>query len=343
MARAFLEAKRKQDAGQFAEDGRSPLRVYFYERLAEKFALEKLIPELTSVDARKGEYKSGERMSATKAYAPVYVGKRAILLMTVDVQKDGEWYVIREWIDGGASGLVVCGQTFGEADVRELGVKHKIAGLMIDNSYEERAHAMIESAAHGVLRGAFLCYGRDNLKDNRGLPREYNVYLDKDPFEGTAKQGRYRINSVTHRPNQLKTQLHALVEGSSIHDWRIPSDVQDFYPKQMTSEQCIDGEWIRKQRANHLWDCEVLQLLGAKMFGLWRETPVVELGGKDAEKPKIEREPEPKVDEPTAAPKERCDLCGKPMTFDGQRYWTCRCGNTRDTQAARGWGNDQEG
>jgi hypothetical protein len=340
MARAFLEAKRKQDAGQFDEDGRSPMRVFVYERLAEKFALEKLIPELTSVDARKGEYKAGQRMSAVPAYAPLYAGRKALLLLTVDVQKDGEWYVVREWIDGGASGLVACGQTFGEADVRELGVKHKVAGLLIDNSYEERAHAMIESAAHGVLSGAFLCYGRDNLQDNRGLPREYAVYLQKDPFEGTAKQGRYRVNSVTHRPNHLKTQLHALIEGKALHDWRIPSDVPDYYPKQMTSEQCIDGEWVRRQRANHLWDCEVLQLLGAKMFGLWRENPVVEPSGKGAEPPKqADVEPEaPRSADESAA--EKCDMCGKAMKFDGQRYWVCRCGNTRDTQAARGWGDE---
>jgi len=339
MARAFLEAKRKQDAGQFDEDGRSPLRVFMYERLAEKFAMERLIPELTSVENRKGEYKVGERMTKAPAYQPVYLGKRIVTLLAVDVQKDGEWFVVREWVDGGDSGLVECGQTNGEPDIREVGVRHNVQGLLIDNSYEGRSHAMIESAAGGLLRGAFLCYGRENLRDTRGLPREYVPYLGKDPYEGTAKQGRYKINSVTHRPNVLKTGLHALVEGTGLHRWMIPDGLPDWYAKQMTSEQCIDGEWIRKHRSNHIWDCEVLQLLGAKMFGVWRETPVVETP-KDATAP----EPEPvKVPEPVlpaGVKVERC-MCGKVMTFDG-RYWTCRCGNAVDTQAARGWGSEDD-
>jgi hypothetical protein len=335
MARAFLEAKRKQDAGQFDEDGRSPMRVFVYERLAEKYYTAKYVPEMTEIDARRCEYKRGQRVSEVPEYAPIYVGKKTITLLTVDVQKEHEWWITREWIDGGDSGLIDCGQCHGIQELREIGVKAHVAGVLVDNSYEERAREFIEAASGGMLAGAVLCYGRANIRDKNGNPQDYVVYINKDPYEGTAKQGHYRVHSVTHHPDRMKTQLYALTKGAGFHQWRIPNDLPPYYVQQMTAEQCIDGMWERIRKANHLWDCEVLQVVGAKLFGMWRETETMEPKPPDSARlAPVAREPEP------AGPRERCDQCGKAMKFDGQRYWMCRCGNAKDTQAAKGWGDE---
>ena len=182
-----------------------------------------------------------------------------------------------------------------------------------------------------------LCYGRDNIRDKHGNPQDYVVYPDKDPYEGTARQGLYRVHSVTHLPDRMKTQLFALTNAAGFHEWRIPSDMPPHYAMHMTAEQCIDGHWERIRKTNHLWDCEVLQLVGVKLFGMWRETETLEPKEPEAGKtpaPIPAPEPEP------AGPHEKCGLCGKPMKFDGQRYWMCRCGNVLDTQAARGYGSE---
>jgi hypothetical protein len=328
MARAFVEAKRKQDAGQFNEDGRSPLRVFVYERLAEKFYMEKRVPELTEIDARVTEYERGQRVSETPAYSPIYVGRKRIMLLTVDVQKDHEWWVLREWIEGGDSGLFDCGQSDGIQSLREIGVKHHVKGVLIDNSYEERAKEFIESSSTGLLKGAVLCYGRDKIRDKNGNPQEYIVYMNKDPYEGTANQGKYRINTVTHHPDRLKNQLYTLTLGTSLHGWHLPKGLPDYYAPHMTAEQSIDGHWERVRKANHTWDCEVLQLLGAKLFGMWRDTPVMELNSSADSQPDTPP-PAPVVSAATPqAPQQQmfCVFCKshKPLVIVGKMLYQCQ-------------------
>lgn len=273
MARAFLEATRKQRAGQFDEDGRPPLRVFVYERLAEKYYAEKRVPEQSELENRKGQYAKGKSMAASDAYKPVYIGKRFINLLTVDVQQREEWWIVREHLDGGDSGMINCGCAGPLPELREIGLRHHVRGVLIDNSYSERRNEMVEAVASGVLKGGVLCYGRDALKEARtGQPQDYVVSLNKDPYEGTAKQGRVHITSVTFHPDRIKNQLYSLTLGGDWHAWRIPHDAPPWYFMHMTAEECIDGRWTAKRRDNHGWDCEVMQLLGAKLFGMWRDS-----------------------------------------------------------------------
>ena len=277
MARAFLESWRKQRTGKYDEDGRPPLRVYMYERLARKYYVEKKIPEQTEIDARKSEYQLGERISKSVAYSQFYIGKKLIVILTVDVQKECFWFAIREHVDDGDSGLIDYGRAAEQIELREIGIKHSARGVMIDNSYEERQNEMIETAARGLLKGAFLCYGRDNIKDVQGRLIDYaKPKLAADPYEGTAKQGRYKVNLVTFCPDRIKNYLYALTAGLDWHKWRVPRNVSELYIAQMTSEQGLDGKWTKIRRDNHLWDCEVLQVLGCRLFGLWRENQAVD-------------------------------------------------------------------
>ena len=338
MARTFLEACKKQAAGQTDEDGRPPLRVFIYERLAEKYYASKKIPELTEIDARVSEYEIGERVSVHPAYQPLYDGKRAAVIMTVDVQKYCEWWAVREWIDGGDSALVEAGQSHGLADVREIAVKHKPIGILIDNSYADRAREVIEAASIGILRGAVLSYGRDNLKDKAGQPREYEVFLNRDPYEGTTNQGRFKCNSVTFIPDRLKNQLFALTGALDWHKWRLPRNLPGWYAAQMTAEHSIDGHWSKIRKDNHIWDCEVIQLLASKLYGLWRDSQPMALGTVPAKETATEPAMQPK--KPDAPLQVRggskaCPKCGKAMTEKGGS-WFCRnsyCQNFKNVSA----------
>ena len=330
MARTFLEAKRKQDAGQFDEDGRPPLRVFVYERLAEKWFTEKRVPEQTDIDARVGEYKAGQRMSQAGAYQPFYIGKRSVILMTVDIQKACEWWVAREWIDGGDSGLLELGQSNGLHEIREIGARLRPVGVLVDNSYADRSRAIIEAASGGLLKGAILSYGRDNLKDKNGQPREYEVFLNRDPYEGTANQGRFHCHSVTFIPDRIKNILYVLTSGNDWHKWRVPRGLPSWYAQHMTAEQSIDGIWSKVRRDNHGWDCEVLQVLGSKLYGLWRDAQPMQIQG---EPPSL-----PAPGAPVAAPAPakvdpdvpQCPAGHGAMKWDGSRYWRCRCGAAKE-------------
>ena len=332
MARTFLEANRKQKAGQHDEDGRPPLRVFVYERLAEKYYSQKVVPEVAEVEKRKGAYLSGQRPAMLPAFAPMYAGKPVSTFLTMDVQKDCVWWAVREWYAGGDSSLVDFGQAMNWQELREIGLKFKVRGGMIDNSYTERRDEIIEAVTHGLIKGMILSYGRDNLRDVKGMPRDYDVNLNRDPYEGTARQGAYRCHSVTFHPDRMKNHLYSLVMGTDQggHIWRIPENISPGYIAQMTSEQSIDGHWQRINRDNHIWDCEVLQLLAAKIFGMYSDYRGIEETVKDA-KPPVNAVPVA-VESPVIVPKyvpiagqKVCPHCGKGPVVN-QECKACRAG-----------------
>ena len=344
MARTFLESWRKQRAGKYDEDGRPPLRVYMYERLARKYYVEKKAPEQTEIDARKSEYQLGERMSKSVAYAPFYIGKKLMVILTTDVQKECFWFVLREWVDDGDSGLLDYGRAVEQLELRELGVKYSARGVLVDNSYEERQNEMIESASRGLLKGAFLCYGRDNIKDVQGRLIDYaKPKLMTDPYEGTAKQGLYKCNLVTFCPDRIKNYLYALTAGLDWHKWRVPRNISELYTAQMTSEQGLDGKWTKIRRDNHLWDCEVMQLLGCRLFGLWRENQSVEL--PQQHKQQIPPTTEPQVQTPTAVAEQKqpmadvsivCPMCyGRDIKQIGASQYKCMTMRKDGTEKCR--------
>lgn len=336
MAVAFLEATRKQTSGNFDDSGRSPLKVFVYQRLAEKYYAQKIIPEVSEVEKRKSAYLLGQRPATLPAFAPMYAGKPASTFITMDVQKDCVWWAVREWYHGGDSSLVDFGQAQSWQEVREAGAKFSIRGGMIDNSYQERRDEVIEAVTHGLIKGMILSYGRDNLRDVKGMPRDYDVNLNRDPYEGTARQGAYRCHSVTFHPDRMKNNLYSLVMGTDQggHAWRIPQDVRPEYIAQMTSEQSIDGHWTKINKNNHLWDCEVLQLLCAKIFGMYSDykqaeiskpAPITEpatMGNAQSSEAQSKSTP-PK---PTALPGATwCPYCHK-MTVVNQECKSCRAG-----------------
>lgn len=248
IAAAFVEANRR---------GQEALRTFVYEYLAEKFYGEKKAVQDSAIGDRAGKHERGHRVSKVD---PAYKGKQCACVLSVDVQKDTFWWVVREWFVGGDSFLVDYGHAVTWGDIEGLVSQYGVQRGYVDNSYELRRMEVFEAC---IRMGLYPCFGRDSLE------RDYMQRI-VDPFEGSSREGATKIRTYTHNPNILKHVLMSMVNGVDAN-WRTFKDVPLDYIAQMSSEECIDGAWQKRKGYphNHLWDCEVLQVLASRLiFGI---------------------------------------------------------------------------
>lgn len=280
IAAKFIEANSK---------GPQALRTFIYEYLAEPYYADKTIVADDAIENKKAAYKKGAQITTNPQYGEIYIPKKSMVFVTVDVQKkdraDAMYWLARQWFDGGDSALIDYGSCDKWDAIKALSAKYNARKMFIDNSYPDRMDEIKQQVTEGVMRGAVMCYGRDNIKTNSFRSMEpFSISQNIDPFEGTSKQGRFRVATVTHHPNTIKTMLWQLVSGLAHKQWHIPDNIDPMYCRHMKSEQCIDGAWEAVHRDNHWFDCEVLQLVAAKIFGLYKDFDYGEIIGRDAEK-----------------------------------------------------------
>jgi phage terminase large subunit GpA-like protein len=257
IAVAFLKSN---TAGPLA------LRTFLYEYLAEPWYGEKTTIEINAIEQRRGSYKAGQHLATIPAYAYL-CQKKASKFMAIDVQKHKLYCLVREWFDGGDSALVEWRELTTWRDVAELAARHNVARVFIDTGYTERRNEVLEQCLYGEIKGGVPMFGRDSLKEAYKVDK-------RDPFEGTAKQGRSKMPMITFNPDQIKHILSRLTAGEDLHQWLLPADIDADYMMQVTSEECIDGAWVKKRRDNHLWDCEVMNLCAAMVLGMFRQVVI---------------------------------------------------------------------
>lgn len=298
--------------------GQEAVRVFKYEFQAEKFYGQRLVLEDDVTLQRQGKYKKGSRASDSPEYATLFGTPRKLTLCTVDVQKDDMYWLVREWMDGGNSALVDWGVATSWDGIAEQVVKHSCRKTFIDNSYKERRNEVFEQCLFGVMRKSVPCFGRDTLH----LPYEVKA---RDPFEGTAKGGRHKIAMITHNPDQIKHQLYKELNGIGGHVWMIYEGIESKYVQAMASEQCIDGHWERKNKYNHPWDCEVLQVVGAMVLGVYRQVEIPDLAPSAT--PKMPADPTEEKPKPVKRPETGGVTCPQCGGVDIQRasktQWQC--------------------
>jgi len=247
--------------------GPDSYRAFRYEVEAEKWYGEKQTIEVASVDQRRGSYRHGQRLLGLPAYEFI-TQRRGVVIITVDVQKDCLFVVAREWFDGGESALVEFAEVQGFREVAAIKAKHNASWVFIDLGYTDRRNECLEQCVYGEIKGAVPMFGRDSIKTIYDPPRQ------RDPFEGTAKQGKAKIVMVTFNPNMAKNILSQLTNGQDPHQWLLPSDIPPEYIRQVTAEECVDGAWVKRHKDNHAWDCENMSLVAAMVLGIFRQVGI---------------------------------------------------------------------
>ncbi len=247
IATAFLVAKAK---------GPDALRVFWYEYWPRKWYGELQRPDVDKIADRKSVYVRGHRFAQDESSKAPHIGKACKVIGMVDVQQSVQFWSAREWVQGGDSGLVDYGIEPRWEIIRERLEKAGSVLNLIDNSYTERRTEVFDQCLSRAMKGAIPCFGRDSL----AMLYERK---DRDPFEGTPRQGRNKLTMLTWNPTQAKLMLMRLMNGDDPHMWSLPSDVGQEYIEQLTAEEYVDGRWIRKRRDNHYLDCEAMSLVGA--------------------------------------------------------------------------------
>ena len=250
VAVAFLQAKKA---------GFDQWRTFVYEYLAEEWVQTTEQAKESVIHDRETEYKRGEVFTDAPGFANIFIKKRFVDVLTIDVQKTHLWWLVRRWLESGDSGLRDWGPVVAWKEIEELIGRFNVPKGMrlIDNSYTGRRVEVLDWCVRLKL---IPCYGRDTLQSSAIVKNMI------DPYEGTRKQMRYgKIPSYTFNPNQLKARLLTMMLGKSEWHWFVYENVEYEYTQQVTAEKSIDGIFTPIRKANHGFDLEVLQTLAARV------------------------------------------------------------------------------
>jgi len=197
---------------------------------------------------------------------------------TVDVQRDLFYLVVRAWSKDGRSRLVHWSKPLTFESIEELRVQHEVKPhlLFIDSAYNtQKVYAACKRFGYTCMRGSKLRDFAHKMKGNENVRRAYSPRVYVDPAVGTKSQGRVRPVSLFHWSNPtVKDVLCNLRDGKGA-SWTVLPDAGQEYELQMFSERRKERhdkagqvvyEWHRVgKRANHLWDCEGMQVAAAMM------------------------------------------------------------------------------
>ena len=253
IAAAFLDAKSK---------GTQQLKVFVYEYLAEKWTETTESADNEALVQRCKEYHAKARISESPRYRSVYAGKRTDIIVSADLQKGHHWYTVREWIDGGESALVEWGSGTVIEDLRKIDEKYKAAFVYLDSGYKARRMECFE---------ACFAYKWIPTIGSESLALPYKRTL-VDPWEGRHGQGKYSLRQIMFHADAFKSVLLDMIKGESDKPWHVYNRIEREYSRQLLSEERRDGKWVKRRGHpdNHIWDCEVIQLVAATVEGIYR-------------------------------------------------------------------------
>jgi hypothetical protein len=253
-----------------------PLRQFRQKRLANVWVNDNEAPpiNLLSADYRKADYSNGEKIEQEQAR-----------LLTVDVQQDHLWALIRAWRSDGTSMLLWEGKVLTFETLRDLqlrmGVRDNL--VFIDSGYESgkvyewcakfsayNQSGWVPNSGWTALKGAAQERFAHTVNGKR-VDRFFSP-----PSKVAAASGRH-CRLVVWSNTIVKDRL---VQLRSVGDptWSFPSDVSDHWQKQMNSEvkrdvvnkvtKAVAQQYVKIYRHNHLWDCEVMQVAAAHFLRL---------------------------------------------------------------------------
>jgi phage terminase large subunit GpA-like protein len=182
-----------------------------------------------------------------------------VAIMTMDVQRTFQPFVVRAWDRNGNSIGLEWGQVPGFEEGEVVRKKWGCPVVFCDMGYAARQREVLEWAAthHGfipVLGSATLLQPL----------RKQDMPIDGGLFKGNV------VGTLRVRPNDYKEKLHERIRDQK-PKWIFAGDPGDDYRKQMSAEtrhvrRGPGGkpkvEWIQVSHANHALDCEAMQISG---------------------------------------------------------------------------------
>lgn len=247
-----------------------PMKAFVTERLAEPWEDELgFVDNSDHLRARCEDYSYGEAWSDMR-----------VRFLTVDKQIDHYYWVVRAWGRTYGSRLVAYGRCNTEEDIHQIAKEYEVvaANVGIDAGFNQ-SDVLKAVSKTGRWISASAWNGWKPMKGDDSeyfVEREGDVSVRKlwrmvrmDPAFGTTMAGRVgTVPMIVFCTEPMKDILGSLVSGIS-QGWTLPKGIGRDYLKQMSSEQRVEHQdvrgrktfrWEQRSRANHYWDCEVMQV-----------------------------------------------------------------------------------
>lgn len=262
----WLECKRAQAAGNL-----DPLRQFIQKRLAEPWEedLTDNRTELVGDGYSMAEFEDGRKIDEEGEIN----GKRTRFL-TVDVQQDHFWVVLRAWRHGGQSMLLHFGRHETFDQIHELANRYKVepAMVFVDSGFAaDTVYSTCALRGWTALKGSkspsFPWRNQDGKVEHRAYQR----------FTSATASNGSKCRFAHWSSDRAKDILYAHRLGKAAA-WMLPDDTPAEYIKQIDSERKeavensktkqVEYRWIKRRRDNHAWDCEAMQIVAALMLRL---------------------------------------------------------------------------
>jgi len=256
-----------------------PLKQFLQKRGAQVWTAEddRPVVNLLAADYSRADYADGQKIE-----------NEVTRFLTVDVQQDHFWALVRAWTTSGTSKLVWFGKVLtyeGLVDLQKrLGVRDNL--VFCDSGYESgTVYEYCSRVSRYDSSGWLWNSGWTALK---GSKQERFAHVPPNgkkvdrffspPVKILAASGKHcrLINWSNLIAKDKLTHLRAA--GPDV--WAFPSDVGPEYMKQIVSEvkrdvvdkatKAITQRYVPLYRDNHAWDCEAMQVVAASITHILR-------------------------------------------------------------------------
>jgi len=212
--------------------------------------------------------------------------------MTIDRQRDHFWAVVRAWKSDGSSRLLWAGKVLTVDGLREIQLRMKVINnhTFQDAQYDTFAvycdcvrfdsnggRPYLPNGLRHKLDGWIALHGSGEsgftIHPRVGRPIK-SIFSRPGEADGGGGKARYFFFS-----NEGTKDILARYRGGHASAWEIPDDAGLDYHTQINSEikkdtiakltKQVVRRWIKiGNRPNHLWDCEVMQIIPALIKGV---------------------------------------------------------------------------
>lgn len=272
LAELFLRAKDAAKRGDVSD-----LQAFVQKRLAKPWKDDDETFDLASAIVPEGHFKIGDDFPQEASFHPesgaiIPTGTAApqgsnvfpLRFLSVDVQDGYFYWVLRGWSETGSSRLLDCGmaQRFSELEALARGNNVFPPFVFIDCGFQTpQVLAFCAKNNFTAMRGD----ARNEWLFKDGKKRFYSpcdrVAVGRDLFAR-----RFFFSNL-----RIKDMFAAIRAGNSEAPWEVPSDAPPHYLRQLASEKRNNEKQVWEQighRANHFFDCEVMQIAAANMLKL---------------------------------------------------------------------------
>ena len=273
LAELYLRAKiaaRKGDSSLLQQFYQKRLALAWRE-FAEDYRLEIASGSYNSGDAweeEAGFNKLGEIIAPPFAENEVIAPLR---IMSVDVQMNCFYLVVRAWSINGSSRLLWHEKVLTWEDIEEIQKRFKILDNLV---FVDVGYNSFEVYKHCGERNWIALMGDNRANFFHRLPNGKTVLRFYSPVKHIFISRYVKCRMHFWSNLNVKDTLARIRRNQNPADgatWEVPTDISEDYLKQMESEHRIKkgNSWIWEQignRPNHYLDCEAMNCAGALML-----------------------------------------------------------------------------